>query len=806
MKHTILIITLSFALTLNLDAQVRINEIMQSNIDCVMDDINEFPDSWIELYNTSSSAVSLRGYKVGISKNPSEAWEIPSSKSIAAHKFFLIYCDKEGTGLHTNFRIDSGKGAEVYLFKDNTIVDKITGLAKQPAPNVAYGRQFENSDEWGYQQTPTPNYNNCGILCSKILGEPVFSVPGKVVTGTSSIRLLISLPQDAPEGTVIRVTYDGSEPTESSTSLGSKSTIMINSTKVIRAKLFCNGYLSPRSTTHSYIFFPRQLSLPVVSIVTDDKYFSDSKLGIYVNGSYSSSKRNYEYDWRRPINFEYFNGEGEASSLNQLCETRVQGGATRANALKSLAVYANKRFGEKQLKYEFFPDQRPGIAKFKSILLRSAGNDFDYLYMRDAIIQRSMASHVDLDWQAWRPVIFYLNGTYKGMLNIRERSNEDNIFSNYDGLEDIDMIENWKELKQGSKQSFDEFRDFYNQTAHTWTEYNTRMDCTEFTNLMIMNIYFNNQDFPGNNIVQWRPSAEGGRWRWIAKDTDFGLGLYGSPATYNTFEWLYNPNYDAGRAWANHPEHTKLFRNLMNNAKFKREFIDRFAVYMGDFLNFDGIWEVWQPMYSMIQSEYPYHREQVSGWSPDYEGEVQSVQAWIKDRNENVYSQMGKFYSLGNSVAMTVNADLTDAQLQTVRITFNDIELSRGRFNGMFYANREVHLKGSVAGNVGVTGWTITTIPPRGATTTIEVIGNDCTFSMPQCRKVEVSAIIGELNTPGDANLDGKVDVSDITAVAAYILSSATAPFSPQNADANRDGSIDVSDITTIAANILGNK
>ena len=41
-----------------------------------------------------------------------------------------------------------------------------------------------------------------------------------------------------------------------------------------------------------------------------DKYFSDSKLGIYVDGSYSSSKRNYEYDWRRPINFEYFNGEG----------------------------------------------------------------------------------------------------------------------------------------------------------------------------------------------------------------------------------------------------------------------------------------------------------------------------------------------------------------------------------------------------------------------------------------------------------------------------------------------------------------
>jgi hypothetical protein len=58
--------------------------------------------------------------------------------------------------------------------------------------------------------------------------------------------------------------------------------------------------------------------------------------------------------------------------------------------------------------------------------------------MRDAIIQRTMAQHVDLDWQAWRPAIVYINGEYKGMLNIRERSNEDNIYTNYDGLDDSD--------------------------------------------------------------------------------------------------------------------------------------------------------------------------------------------------------------------------------------------------------------------------------------------------------------------------------------------------------------------------------
>ena len=35
-------------------AELIINELMQSNIDCIMDDLKEFPDSWVELYNAGS--------------------------------------------------------------------------------------------------------------------------------------------------------------------------------------------------------------------------------------------------------------------------------------------------------------------------------------------------------------------------------------------------------------------------------------------------------------------------------------------------------------------------------------------------------------------------------------------------------------------------------------------------------------------------------------------------------------------------------------------------------------------------------
>ena len=40
-----------------------INELMQSNIDCTMDDLNDFPDSWVELYNPTSTSMNLGEYQ-----------------------------------------------------------------------------------------------------------------------------------------------------------------------------------------------------------------------------------------------------------------------------------------------------------------------------------------------------------------------------------------------------------------------------------------------------------------------------------------------------------------------------------------------------------------------------------------------------------------------------------------------------------------------------------------------------------------------------------------------------------------------
>ena len=717
--------------------QLRINELMQSNIDCVMDDLNEFPDSWVELYNSGTTPVNLVKYRLGPTADADAAWQLPPMATVAPGAFVLVCCDKAATGLHADFRLDSGKGGSVYLFFQGEPDDSVVSLRKQPAPGVAYGRDTETGTRWGYQQRPTPGAANCGRLCSAILPEPSFSEPGRVLTADTVLRVVLSLPGSAPEGAVVRYTTDGSEPTDSSAAYTSPLTV--DGTTTLRAKAFCEGWLSPRSTTQSYIFLGREMTLPVISLVTDRRYWYDDAIGILANNS--ESRRN---DWRRPVNIEYFNEAGSPGCLNQLTEMRVGGASSRNFILKTLIVYANKRFGTKRLEHEFFPGQRPGTTDFKSLMLRNAGSDCYFLYMRDAVVQCAMAAHADLDWQAWQPAVVFKNGVYKGMLNIRERSQEDNIYTNHGGLEDIDMIADWYDLKAGDWQAFREFEAFYSEEGHTMEEYARWMDLTEFTNLMVMNLYFNNLDFPANNFVMWRPRTADGRWRFIAKDLDFCLGLNGTPHDYPTLDYFYTPGYDPLFNWgANRAERTLLFRNMMDDAAYRRAFIDRAAVYMGDFLNERGVRAVWDQMYELVRTEMPFHRAQMTGIAlPDYDSQLANAREWLARRTDFFYRHLADFYGLGEPTPVEVNTHVDSCLLAGMAVTVNGIPLSGAVFDGKLFAGQDLTLTAEGSGGHGVTGWDVTQVNADGTSITATADGPEVTLTVPEGASLSLQAVV----------------------------------------------------------------
>ena len=739
-----------------------INEIMQSNVETYMyDDLNEIPDSWVELYNNSDEAVNLKDYMIGTKDKASKAYQLPDM-TVEPNKYVIIYCDKEETGLHTSFRLESDKEGNVYLFKGKDIVDQTPKIPVMPAPDVAYGRKTNGSDEWGFLLTPTPEAENCGQICEgdHILGTPVFSVPGRVSTGNETINLELSLPEGAPDGAFITYTTDGSEPTTSSAIYTTPISIKKSGTKeqgyVIRAKVFCNGWLSTKSSAQSYIFHPRN-KLPVISILTNQKYLDDKQHGI-IECNQVPKVRN---DWRRPINLEYFPevGVDKKSAINQIGEFRVQGGQSRENALKSMAVYANKRFGVNRFKYEFFPDQKPGVKEFKSITLRDGGNDFTDLFFRDAIIQNTMGRNTDLDWMACHTAVIYINGKYKGILNIRERSNDDNIFSNYKGadgkgLEDLDMVEIshekvnnvdqfLEELKAGEWDNYRAFQEFYSQKGHTKAEYEQWLDVNEYFNVMILNLFYGNIDFPGNNTVFWRPNTEDSpnptKWRVILKDTDFGLGLYNRSSDFNTIDLLYNPNKYGSDNWAFTEPATRLIKNMLENEDLRQLFIDKCCVYMGDFMNAQGTGAVIDSISNLVIDEFVEHRK-LSDRGKSYGGgnrqqlidKFDNAKKWLaggrswfgtnSSRTDYFTNYLSRHWNLGTAIPVTINKGINN---KPESVAVNGIKLSKGVFDGKLFPNRMYTVTATAPEGQIVKGWKVT---KNNQTSTVE--GSEYAFTL----------------------------------------------------------------------------
>ena len=749
--------------TMLANAQLVINELMQSNVECIMDDLNEFPDSWVELYNMGTDEVNLGEYKLGTKDKANKAWQLPNQQ-VSAGGHVIIYCDKEetnGDGIHTDFRLESGDGGKLYLFKDNQIVDKLEGMAPMPAPDVAYGRETDGGTNWGYQHTPTPGKPNTGIVPSdhKILGAPVFFPKGRVVNyGQKSISVELSLPADAPAGAFFTYTTDGSEPTATGTKYTEALQLTLTNSTAIRAKVFCDGYMSPVSTAQSYIFHPRSMTVPIISIQTNNRYLNDRTIGIFVNNKSKTEK----VDWRRPINIEMFTGEDSESIFNQLGETRIQGGYSRGNDLKSMAIYANKRFDpvKKRFDYEFFHDQKPGIDRFKSFSLRDGGNDFGDLYFRDLIIQRTMGQNTDIDWQAGHTAVLYINGEYMGMLNIRERSNEDNIYSNYDGLEDVDEIEIShddatgvdefiEELKEGDLENYNAFKGFYSEKGHTLTEYENWMDVSEYLNFVIMNLFYGNNDWPGNNTVFWRPRTDTGRWRVIAKDTDFGLGLYGKSNNYNMIDLLYNPTNHPGDKWAFTEPATRLLKNMLEDPGILNLFIDKCCVFMGDFLNGEGTGEIINSIKDEALDEFVAHRvkypNQWGGNSrQDLLNKFSAAQSRAQGRPNNFINHMKNQWNLGTAIPVTINKEMATTDLPD-EVYVNGIKLTKGVFDGKLFKGREITLEGKTNNGNGlsVTKWEFKTTA-NGIETTTYSDGATYTFTVPSCTKLRIKAVTVE--------------------------------------------------------------
>ena len=85
---------------------VRINEVSAGNKVFVNESFKK--NDWVELYNTTSTAIEISGMFLSDNLSKPEKYTIPDGTVIPANGYLVIWCDKEsGNQIHANFKLDN---------------------------------------------------------------------------------------------------------------------------------------------------------------------------------------------------------------------------------------------------------------------------------------------------------------------------------------------------------------------------------------------------------------------------------------------------------------------------------------------------------------------------------------------------------------------------------------------------------------------------------------------------------------------------------------------------------------------------
>ncbi len=720
-----------------LQAQLKINEIMPKNVSFLLDRSyitriikntstgtrdtlsraweNTYNYSmWVEVFNTTYSSKQLNAFYFTDDLSNKKKWN-PSivNGSISGRAYAVLFFerdDEEGFASYTltdnlyllnrggqsTFKLDPD-GGKLYLLNSSlTVIDSVVYPAQYR--NISYGRITDAADQWVFFDFPSPGKSNNGKTWgTQRCPNPVFSLKNGFYTTTQYLGFAMPASRDT-----IFYTTNGDEPTRSSFRYVPGNTISLASgVSKIRAKTYSFGKLASDVVTNTYFIGQRSFNnLPVVSLVTDQKNLTDNTIGIYCDGTNGipgngqTTNRNYNQDWSRPANFEFFDKTGKPQ-LNQELDIKILGGWTRSNPQKSTAIGPKKKFGNNMLDYDFFAGSKPGH-KYKDIQLRNSGNDFNVTQMRDGFILSLVAKRMDVDYLGYEPCVVFLNGSYHGIQNLRERSNADFVFSNhgYDE-EDVELLEAVAVNVETSNDiptdsSFARLSRFlkYNDLSkpEIYRQACDSIDVDEFINYMIPQIYCANNDWPYNNVKMWR-KKNGGKWRWILFDTDFGFEP--SRASHNSLTFALGENNSNNVGYSKVPEWAYIvLKSLCSNTEFLNKFIDRFAIHLSTTFTPERVDYVMDSIANRIDEEYSFHKAKWGG-SDVLQATLNGWKNFASNRNKTMLGFISnRFLNGAESKNLTLASNISGASY-----TLNGQPVVEEKVSIGYFAGRNVSLK-----------------------------------------------------------------------------------------------------------------
>ena len=688
---------------------LRINEIMVANLDQFVDPSWNY-GPWVELYNPTDADIQIRGYWVSDDPAHPKKVRIPRSLNVPAKGFATLWFDHHDKYCITQLPLKLDADGGVFVLSDLNGTP-VASLDYPPCvPRASYARTADGAGEWQWSSSPTPGSTNEGMtFCQERLPAPEVSEPSRFYTGTLQVKVKI------PEGCTLRYTTDGRTPTLTTGYTSANGLFTVSGNKVYRFALFRQNALSSPVVTRSYLLKDKTFSLPVISVVTNPDNLYSNDMGIFVRGTNGrpglgqSSKCNWNMDWDRPCNFELLDEEGH-SLVNQGTEMKRCGGWSRSDTPYSFKIHAVKADEfMSSLDYPFFP-AKPHL-KHKTLQIRNGGND-NSCRVRDPFLQQIVAtSGLDIDYQEYQPVAHYINGVYKGVINMREPNNKHHVYANY-GLDDeeIDLFEMdadsgyvqqcgtnvaWKRLLTLARLS---------SVASYYEQIEQLLDIDEFCNYLAVEFYVGCTDWPQNNLKAFRPIQENGRFRFILYDLDHSFNtsgpfsLFAGKSTYR-FNTLYG---EPVSNYTKEIEVVTLFTSLLRNDTFRRHFIDTFCLVAGSVFEPTRCKEIITRLANRVNdmqvlSDNGYGKN-ASPW-----GTANSLISSLNSARQKTlitalknYSPMKLTTARGQTVSLSSN-------LASARLQVNGQTVPTGRFSGTLFP--PVTLKASAPAGYTFLGW-----------------------------------------------------------------------------------------------------
>ena len=679
-----------------------INELQAANIDMFVDPSFNY-GSWIELYNTTNKTVSLQGLYVSDDPDNLKQHKLTSKHGVVpANGYKVLWFDHHSkwavSQLDSKLNYDGGT---IYISNSDGEI-----LCSQTYPEAitrtSYARTNVNSNEWAVSTTPTPGKSNDGsTFATQRLEAPVIDKASCLFSSSFNIQITI------PEGSTLRYTTDGTTPTEVNGSTNKTGRFVIDRTSILRFRLFQNGYLPSRVVTRSYIREERDFGLPFISVVSDPDHFYDDSLGIFVKGvngrtgNGQSTPCNWNMDWERPVNFEYVTKDGEMV-INQEANIEICGGWSRAWEPHSFKIKANKIYeGENFLPYQFFPNKP--FLKHKTLQIRNGGNDTGSR-IKDAALQTIVhSSGLDVEGQECQPVVHYVNGVYKGVLNIREPNNKHYVEANY-ALEDdeIDQFEmspdsNYVQ-KCGTNESFLRWYDLSANASNaaTYEEICRMVDIDEYINYLAVEFYLGGTDWPQNNIKGFKPRTEDGKFRFVLYDLD---GAFATTDVFNTFEWKKNYTfdyiYDTNSRISGEIKWVTIFLNMLKNDKFRKQFIDTYCLVAGSVFEPERCNAIIDSMARNTERALGY--EGCSPW-----GTANNLKSNLVNRQNNMINTLRNYNKMNLSNVNKMIVSLA-TNISQARLSVNGLQVPTNKFSGSLFA--PITLKAEAPAGYRFLGW-----------------------------------------------------------------------------------------------------